>query len=378
MTNASQFKGGLDGIVVAQTAISEVDGEHGKLTYRGYLIGEIAEKATFEEVAHLLWVGHLPTTSELSALKSRLVAARPLPDAVLTIIAALPATTEPMDVLRTAVSAYGAATNMQGKPTLDQAISLTAIFPTILAAFDRRRNGKEFIAPRNDLDHAANYLYMLNGSAPEDRHVHSLNTYLNLLADHGMNASTFTARVISSTESDLCSAVSGAIGALKGPLHGGAPALVLKMLQEIGKPENAQSWIAQTLDSHGKIMGIGHRVYKTYDPRAEILREMARTASTPDFFALAQTTEQAALDELHRRKPDERLWTNVEFYSASVLYSVGLPGDLFTPTFGVARVAGWTAHVLEQLQKNRLMRPESTYIGPRDLKFVPVEQRTGQ
>ena len=378
MTTAGQFKGGLDGIVVAQTVISEVDGEHGILTYRGYTIGELAEKVTFEEVAHLLWVGHLPTTSELSALKARLVAARALPDSVMSVIDALPTTTDPMDVLRTGVSAFGGATNIQGKPTLDQAISLTAIFPTILAAFDRRRNGKPFVAPRADLDHGANYLYMLNGTVPEARHVHSMNTYLNLLTDHSMNASTFTARVIASTESDLCSAVTGAIGALKGALHGGAPSLVLKMLQEIGTPENAQPWIEQALSNHGKIMGIGHRIYKTYDPRAEILREMARTASTPEFFALAQKVEQVALDELHRRKPDERLWTNVEFYSAAVLFSMGLSGDLFTPTFGSARVVGWTAHVLEQMQKNRLMRPASDYIGPRDYKFVPIEQRTGQ
>ena len=378
MTTAGQFKGGLDGIVVAQTVISEVDGAHGILTYRGYTIGELAEKATFEEVAHLLWLGHLPTASELSALKARLVPARTLPDVVMAIIDALPTTTEPMDVLRTAVSAFGGVTNIQGKPTLDQAISLAAIFPTILAAFDRRRNGKPFVAPRADLDHAANYLYMLNGTVPEARHVHSMNTYLNLLTDHSMNASTFTARVIASTESDLCSAVTGAIGALKGPLHGGAPALVLKMLQDIGTPENVQPWIENALNNHGKIMGIGHRVYKTYDPRAEILREMARTASTPEFFALAQKTEQVALDELHRRKPDERLWTNVEFYSAAVLFSMGLSGDLFTPTFSSARVVGWTAHVLEQMQKNRLMRPESDYIGPRDYKFVPIGERTGQ
>ncbi len=378
MTTPAQFKPGLDGIVAAQTAISEVDGENGRLIYHGYLISDLAEKATYEEVAHLLWLGHLPTASELAVLKQTLASQRDLPAPVLATIRALPATTDPMDLLRTAVSALGAALNMQAKPTLDHAMALTARFPTILAAFQRLRNGQEPVAPRADLDHSANYLYMLTGAVPEQRHVQSLDTYLVLLADHGMNASTFTARVIASTESDMCSAVTGAIGALKGPLHGGAPALVLKMLQAIGTPENAQAWVNNELDHHGRIMGIGHRVYKTYDPRAEILRKMAERASTPDFFTLARTTEQVALDELHRRKPTERLWTNVEFYSAGVLHSVGLPGDLFTPTFAVSRVAGWTAHVLEQMTNNRLMRPASQYTGPMALTFEPVERRNGQ
>ncbi len=377
MTTAGQSKGGLDGIVVGQTAISEVDGEHGKLTYHGYLIGELAETALYEEVVHLLWYGHLPTQSELTTLRARMRAQRALPDAVLRVIRALPTTAEPMDVLRTAVSAYGVAVNIQGKPTQEQAIALTALFPTILAAFQRLRSGQEPVAPRDDLDHAANYLYMLTGQAPADNHVRSLNSYLILLADHDMNASTFTARAIASTDSDMCSAITGAVGALKGPLHGGAPALVLNMLNEIGTADNVRPWLTNALDKKQKIMGMGHRVYKTYDPRAEILREMARRASTPEFFALAQKTEEVALEEIHRRKPDERIWTNVEFYSAAVLYSVGLPGDLFTPTFGVARVAGWTAHVLEQVSNNRLIRPAVQYIGPRGATWTPIDQRTG-
>ncbi len=378
MTTAGQSKGGLDGVVVGQTAISEVDGEHGKLTYHGYLIGELAETAQYEEVVHLLWFGHLPTQSELDNLKARLQAKRSLPEAVLNVIRALPTDAQPMDVLRTAVSAYGVATNIQGKPTIDQAIAITAIFPTILAAFQRLRNGKEPVAPRDDLGHAANYLYMLTGETPAENHVRSLNSYLILLADHDMNASTFVARSIASTESDLCSSITGAIGALKGPLHGGAPSLVLDMLNAIGTVDNVRPWIENALNNKQKIMGMGHRVYKTYDPRAEILREMARRASTPEFFALAQKTEEVALDELHKRKPDERIWTNVEFYSAAVLHSVGLPGDLFTPTFGVARVAGWTAHVLEQVANNRLIRPAVQYVGPRGLKWTPIDQRTGQ
>jgi citrate synthase len=377
MTSAGQSKGGLDGIVVGQTAISEVDGEHGKLTYHGYLIGELAETALYEEVIHLLWYGHLPTQSELNTLRARMRAQRALPGVVMQIIRALPAAAEPMDVLRTAVSAYGVAVNMQGKPTQEQAIAITSVFPTILAAFQRLRQGQEPLAPRDDLDHAANYLYMLTGQTPAENHVRSLNSYLILLADHDMNASTFTARAIASTDSDLCSSITGAIGALKGPLHGGAPALVLNMLQAIGNQDNVRPWITNALDKKQKIMGMGHRVYKTYDPRAEILREMARRASTPEFFALAQKTEEVALEEIHRRKPDERIWTNVEFYSAAVLHSVGLPGDLFTPTFGVARVAGWTAHVLEQVSNNRLIRPAVQYTGPRGKTWTPIEQRTG-
>lgn len=378
MTTPTPFKPGLDDVVAAQTVISEIDGEHGTLIYQGYSISELAERASFEEVLHLLWTGHLPTASELSTLKARMAAERELPVALQTIIQTLPVNTEPMDVLRTAVSGYGAIAQIQGKPNFDQAIAITSRFPTILALFQRHRQGLDPVAPRSDLGHAANYLYMLSGVVPPENHVHSLDTYLVLLADHSMNASTFTARVIASTESDLCSAITGAIGALKGPLHGGAPALVLNMLNAIGKPENARPWIENELNNRGRIMGIGHRVYKTYDPRAEILREMARRAATPEFFALAQTTEQTALDELHRRKPNERLWTNVEFYSAGVLHSVGLPGDLFTPTFAVARVAGWSAHVLEQMQKNRLMRPGAIYVGTMGKTFTPIEARTGQ
>ncbi len=376
MTTPSHIKAGLDGVVVNQTAISEVDGERGILTYHGYVIGELAQRATYEEVAFLLWYGHLPTAAELVAFNQQLSSQRDLPDAVSQIIRLLPKESDPMDVLRTATSAFGAVTGIKGKPTQAQAIRLTAVFPTIMATFQRNRRGLPFVPPRTDLSHAANYLYMLTGEVPPANHVHSLNTYLVLLADHGMNASTFTARVIASTETDLCSSITGAIGALKGPLHGGAPALVLTMLDQIGTPANAAPWVAQTLDSHGKIMGMGHRIYKTYDPRAEILREMARTAS-PEYFQLAYATEQAALAEIHRRKPDERIYTNVDFYTAALLHSVGMDGDLFPPTFGVARVAGWTAHVLEQMTKNRLMRPESEYIGPRGLTWVPLDQRTG-
>jgi citrate synthase len=366
---------GLEGVVVATTGVSHVFGEEGRLVYRGYDIGELAGKATYEEVCYLLWNGHLPTRGELDELNHLIRTRRTLPEAAIVALRALPRAGGPMDALRTAASAVGAALPIDGKPTPEQAAVFTACFPTIVATFHRLRSGREPIAPRPDLGHAANYLYMVTGEVPPENHVKSLDTYLVLLADHGMNASTFTARVIASTESDLASCVVGAIGALKGPLHGGAPALVMDMLDQIGTVDNIVPWVNRTLDSGGKLMGFGHRIYRTTDPRAEILREMARQASIPEFFALAKGTEDYAIRELNRRKPERRLYTNVEFYSASVLNSVGLPRDLFPPTFAVSRIAGWTAHVLEQLIGNRLIRPQSEYSGPQGLKFVPVDQR---
>ena len=366
---------GLDGLVVASTNISHVFGEEGRLVYRGYEISELAAKATYEEVSFLLWNGHLPNRGELDDFNRSMRSQRALSEATDAAIRALPRNANPMDALRTGVSATGAALGMNSKPTPEQAITLTAIMPTIVASFHRLRIGRQPIAPRSDLGHAANYLYMLTGEVPPDNHVKSLDTYLVLLADHGMNASTFTARVIASTESDIASCVTGAIGALKGPLHGGAPALVMDMLDAIGSADNVKPWIDNALDTNQKLMGFGHRIYRTTDPRAEILRDMAQHASTPEFFALARGTEVYALDELHRRKPDRRLYTNVEFYSAAVLNSVGLPRDLYPATFGVGRTAGWTAHVLEQLIGNRLIRPQSEYVGPQGYKFTPVEDR---
>lgn len=374
-TTSAAAPKGLDGVVVASTAISQVFGNEGRLVYHGYEIGQLAGKATFEEVCFLLWKGHLPNQVELDGLRSAMSAQRALPDAVMATVKSMPATADPMDALRTGASAIGAALPISGAATFEQALALTARFPTIVAAFDRLRKGKEPIAPRADLGHAANYLYMLTGETPPENHVKSLDTYLVLLADHGMNASTFTARVIASTESDICSAIVGGIGALKGPLHGGAPALVMDMLDAIGTVANIKPWIDQALDEHHKLMGFGHRVYKTTDPRAEILRDMAQHSSTQEFFALARGTEEYALEELHRRKSDQRLYTNVEFYSAAVLSSVGLDRDLFPSTFAISRVAGWTAHVLEQMVGNRLIRPQSEYTGPQGLIFAPVSQR---
>jgi citrate synthase len=368
---------GLEGVVAASTALSHVLGEEGKLVYRGYDIHELAGRATFEEVAFLLWKGRLPSRDELTQLLRTLGEQRPLPDHVIDVIRDLPAAAAPMDALRTGVSALGAIAGEQfdDVPDLDEAIALTAKFPGILAAFFRLRQGLQPVTPKIEHNTAQSYLYQLFDREPEEKHWRPLEVYLTLLADHGMNASTFTARVIASTGSDLCSAITGAVGALKGPLHGGAPSKVLDMLEAIGSAENVDRWLTEALDRGDRLMGFGHRVYKAEDPRAEILRGMAAEASTSEFFELSRRTEERALEMLHERKPGRRLYTNVEFYSAAVLSAVGLPGDMFTPTFAVSRVTGWTAHVLEQVANNRLIRPQSEFVGPMDKKFVAIEQR---
>ncbi len=366
-------KGGLEGIVAATTGLSKVAGTEGRLLYRGYNIHDIARHVSYEEIAYLLWFGRLPNRAELANFKTRLAAERTLPDAVKQVLHVLPATTAPMDALRTAISAWGAL-KITGKPTVDQAIAVTARFPVFLAAFQRMRHDQEPLEARPELGHAANYLYLLSGKMPERQHVQALDAYLVLLVDHGMNASTFTARIVASTESDIVSAVVAAIGALKGPLHGGAPSKVLDMLQAIGTVENAEPWLRSTMARGDRLMGFGHRIYKAEDPRAEELRELSRLAD-PQEFVLARRVEELALALLEEEKPGRRLYTNVEFYSAVLLASVGLPGDLFTPAFAISRIAGWTAHILEQANNNRLIRPESEYTGPNTAQFVPLEQR---
>ncbi len=379
MTQAVEAKG-LEGVIAVSTAVSHVYGEEGRLVYRGYDIHELAGKASFEEVACLLWEGELPTASRLSELKHELGSQRSISSQVMAALRTLPADALPMDVLRTIVSVVGTLekTAEQQKPGVDRrtAAALTACFPTILAAFDRARRGLEPVPPREDLGQAANYLYMLKGDVPSDVDAHALDTYFVLLADHGMNASTFTGRVIASTQSDMASAVVGAIGALKGPLHGGAPALVLDMLDAIGSPENAEKWMRDAMGRGERLMGFGHRVYKAEDPRAEILRGLASQMDKSDLFALARSAEQTGLALLEEQKPGRRLYTNVEFYSAVVLNAVGLPRDLFTATFAASRSAGWTAHILEQYGDNRLIRPQSQYTGPHNKKHVPIGERS--
>ena len=350
-----------------------VDGANGRLVYEGYVIADLAQEMSFEEVAHLLWEGQLPNRSQLDALTSELAASRQLTKAATTALDALPKDTDPMDVLRSIVSVQGVEHRL-ASPTRPLAIHATASFPTILAMFYRRKLGLEPVQPRPDLGHAANYLHMMNGKEASPEVVRALNTYLVLLADHGMNASTFTARVIASTESDLSSALVGAIGALKGPAHGGAPSAVIEQLEEIGAAPDAERWMRDARKRKVKFMGFGHRVYRVYDPRAKILKEMCQRMN-PKFFSLASKVEEIALTILHEEHPERPQSTNVEFYSAGVLQAIGLPKEFFTPTFAVSRVAGWSAHVLEQAAHNRIIRPQSEYIGPEPRKPVPLAQR---
>ncbi|GAC1634435.1 MAG: citrate synthase CitA [Ktedonobacteraceae bacterium] len=334
------------------TVLSKVEEKAGQLLYRGHNIRDLVGTTTFEEIAHLLWFGHLPSQTELSHLKTQLLAERTLPAPVMQLLRDVPSTIEPMNTLRAAVSLWGALT-LKGKPTLEQAIGVTARFPLFLAAFHRLRHGFEPLESRSELGHAANYLYLLTGQVPSDEQVKELDAYLVLLAEHGITASTFTACIVASTESDLASAVVAALAALKGPLDGGAAAKVQDMLEAIGTVEHAGDWLRTTLAKGERVMGFGHRVYETEDPRAQALREMARIAN-PQEFALARDVEKVALPLLEQQKVGRHLRTNVAFYSAILLAGVGLPADLFTPTFAVGRVVGWTAHVLEQVGNNRV------------------------
>lgn len=374
MSSQIPFAKGLEGVVVGQTALSRVDGQIGRLVYRGYDIRDLARQTTFEEVAHLFWRGELPTRAQLADLKKQLASSRTLPDTAIKIARELPKSSEPMDALRTLVSALGTGQALK-QPDLPQAIALTAQVPMLLAAFHRLRQGLEPLAPRADLDHATNYLFMLSGKEPTALQTKALNIYLVLLTDHGLNASTFVARIVASTWSDLYSCIAAALGALKGPLHGGAPSRALDMIEAIGKKENAEKWMRDALARHERLMGFGHRAYKTTDPRAEILRDLAREVCDPEFFSLAQHIEETALRLLHENKPKERLYTNVEFYSAAVLHAVGLPKDLFTPAFAMSRMVGYTAHILEQIGDNRLIRPDAEYIGPEPHAVIPLNNR---
>jgi citrate synthase len=371
--NNSAYVPGLEGIIGAQTAISHVDGANGRLIYQGYVIADLAQEMSFEEVAFLLWQGRLPNRQELDGLTSELAANRELTQAATIALDALPSDTDPMDVLRSVVSVQGVEHRL-AKPTAPLAIHATASFPTILAKFYRRQLGLEPVKPRRELGHAANYLWMMTGKESSPEIVQALNTYLVLLADHGMNASTFTARVIASTESDLTSALVGAIGALKGPAHGGAPSAVIEQLDLIGAAPDAETHMRDMRKRKEKFMGFGHRVYRVYDPRAKILKAMCERMN-PKFYGLASRVEEIALSILHEEHPERPQSVNVEFYSAGVLQAIGLPKEYFTPTFACARVAGWSAHVLEQAAHNRIIRPQSEYIGPEPRKPVPLAER---
>jgi citrate synthase len=372
---------GLEGVVAATTRLSRVDGLAGRLTIAGYDVDELAPRATFEEVAHLLWHGRLPTPHELDAVKADLVSRRRPPSATLTLLReaaggrggrSIPV----MDALR-----MGAATLSLGRTEApeDDARTLVAAFPAIVGAYWRLRNGQEPVEPREDLSHAEHCLAQVFGSDIGPERARALETYLNTVCDHGLNASTFAARVVVSTHSDLVSAITAAVGALKGPLHGGAPGPALDMVLEIGDADRAEAVIRGKLERGERLMGFGHRIYRVRDPRADVLAMAAErfyaAEGNRDLYELARAVEKTALRLLRDHKPDRRLDTNVEFYTALLLHGLGLPNDLFTPIFAVGRVLGWTAHCLEQLREGRLIRPESAYVGPTGLRFQPLASR---
>ncbi len=371
-TVAGMVNSGLDGIVAAQTRLSDVDGERGELVIAGYQVGELAEHATFEETTWLLWHGELPSAPALAAFRAQLAARRELsPGAVALLGECARRGLDPMDALR-----IGAGTiSMTG----DDACAIVAQFPAIVAAYWRLRRGVEPLASRADLGHAANFLYLLSGELPDPEQVRALETYLNTVVDHGLNASTFTARVITSTGSDLVSAVVGALGALKGPLHGGAPGPALDMVFEIGEASRAEGMLRRKIEAGEKLMGFGHRVYKVRDPRADVLARAAERmytrAGDMTLYRLARSVESTAIRLLEEYKPGRRLQTNVEFYTALLLHGLGLETPLFTPTFAVSRVSGWIAHAFEQRSGNRIIRPQSEYSGPRDRQWIPLSDR---
>jgi len=350
------YSPGLEGVVAAETSLGYVDGAAGRLLYRGYRIGDLVERGRYPAIAELLWTGEWLPEARL--------ATTPVPPAVLTALRALPRTAKPMDALRTAVSVWGATQTLEFPPTVEQARALTAFSPSALAAFVRLRQGLEPIDPDPALDLAPGFLYQLSGEFPDPGTARALDAYFIVGAEHGLNASTFAGRVIVSTRSDMASAVAGAIGAMKGPLHGGAPSEVVEQIHKVGSPERAEQWVNDALDRKERLMGFGHRVYRAYDPRAAALRTVAESMEhKPNWLELAIRIEDVALRVLAERYPDRPLKTNVEYYAAAVLQGVGLTPDLFPATFALARHAGWTAHIIEQAADNRLIRPSARYVG---------------
>ncbi|MTI89124.1 MAG: citrate synthase [Balneolaceae bacterium] len=371
---------GLAGIIAFSTTKSSIDGQKGELIYSGYNIDTLAEHATFEEVCFLLWNDRLPNAQELEDLKNSLIEHRTLPGPVLEYIKSTDKGAEPMAVLRTAVSMLADSDETKGKFDeslfMDQAIAITAKIPTIIAAFDRSRKGKNIVEPLNEGSTAFNFLYMLNGEKPGEQAEKTMNLCLVLHAEHGMNASTFTCRTICATESDIYSGVTGAIGALKGPLHGGANTAVMNTLLDMEKEHGTDAdpveLTRQRLESKEKIMGFGHRVYKVFDPRAYHLQKMSK--------ALSEETGHERLYEwsmaiLNTMKEEKDIDPNVDFFSATVYYSIGIEPDLFTCIFTMSRVSGWTGHYMEQAANNRLIRPRALYVGEKNLDWVPVEDR---
>ena len=383
MSRAAAAPRGFDGVVAVQTGLSHVDGQNGRLIIGGYELTELAGKVAFEQAAYLLWTGHLPVASEAEAFSGEISARRSIGEHTLKIVCDAAKQGAPaIDALRMACASLSLdvadPNDISRNADIAAAKMLLGRFPTIVAAHIRAAAGKEPLEPRTDLSLAANFLYMVNGREPDPIAARALDTYWVTVIDHGMNASTFTARVIASTRSDIVSAVTGAIGALKGPLHGGAPGPVLDMLMDIGTVENAERWVRHELSAGRRIMGFGHRVYKVRDPRAEVLGLIAEELAGAvlhdrTLFHLAREVEEIVLHVLDDLKPGRNLRTNVEFYTALVLQSIGLHSSAFVATFACGRCAGWCAHVMEQHAEDHLIRPQSRYVGPMGLTV----QRSG-
>jgi citrate synthase len=382
---------GLRGITIASTKVSDVNGAEGKLIYRGYLVKDLAENTTFEEVTHLLLHENLPDAKELKAFKAALTEHRAIPDELIAALKTRPKNALPMDILQAAVSMMAHHDPDVNDGSRDaayrMAIKLIAGLPTVLAAWERIRNGKEPIPPSNDLDHAANFLYMMNGTPPDDEMAHFFDVCLVLHAEHSFNASTFAAREVASTRAHMYAAVAAGVGSLSGALHGGANTRVMNMLLEIKSPENVESYIDRTLDSGGKIMGLGHAVYSVDDPRALILKPMSKKMGErigePQWYEISTLLEEKAKAAFKKRKNMD-IFVNVDFYSASLYHAMGIAVDLFTPIFAISRISGWVTHVLEEqfaeaAPKPMLYRPESEYIGdycgPDECAWVPMDER---
>jgi citrate synthase len=376
-SDANVAKAGLEGVIAGESRLSDVNGKEGRLIYAGYDIHDLAEHSTYEEIICLLWNGRLPTRAELDELTRQLSRETGLPAEITQLIRSIPKNANPMDMLRTVVSALSFydpdGADMSDEANVRRSIRLTAKFPTIVTTFQRVRSGLDPIEPRQDLSLAGNFLYTLKGEEPDPVATRTMDVAFVLHADHELNASTFAARVTAATLSDMYSAVVSAIGTLKGPLHGGANEGVIKNLVEIGSVENVEPWVKNALANKKKIMGFGHRVYRTEDPRAMHLSEMSRKLGERmgemKWYDMSKKMEEVV-------KNEKGLNANVDFYSASTYYALGIPTDLFTPIFACSRISGWTAHVLEQYRNNRLIRPRAEYVGPRGLKYVPIEERS--
>jgi citrate synthase len=375
--------GGLEGVVAAKSEICFIDGNAGRLIYRGYDIADLVENTTFEEVAFLLWDGKLPNKTELASFRKQLGESAALPEHVLSILRALPKQTQPMDALRTAASALAATDpdleSNEPDANRRKSVRITAQFPTIVTAFHRLRNGEQPVAPDPGLGIAANFLYMMNGKRAHDTLTRVMDAALVLHAEHGMNASTFAARVTAATLADLHASVTAACAALKGPLHGGANQDVMELLLKCGDADKAEQKVRGMLANKEKVPGFGHRVYRTFDPRAQFLRKMSKqlgeAAGNNKWYEMSERLIPILKDTPKSTGEPMNLNPNVDFFSASAYYTMGIPLDLFTPIFGIARVTGWCAHVMEQHKNNRIIRPTDDYVGPFGKKVEPIEKR---